>query len=79
MNWILSLPMEARLAAAFVLGTCVGGAVNLAIYRLAWHPRPISPWSWPDPSAPPRRIWDRLPIVGWLGLRREASLHGAGF
>ena len=52
---------------------------NLAIYRLAWYPRPISPWSRPDPSAPPRRVWDRLPIFGWLGLRREATLHGTGF
>jgi leader peptidase (prepilin peptidase) / N-methyltransferase len=76
---ILSIPLEARLIVLFVLGACIGGAVNLAIYRLAWFPRPISPWSSPDPSAPPRRGWDRLPIVGWLGLRREAGLHGAGF
>ena len=53
--------------------------MNWAIYRLAWNRRPISPWSPPDPSAPPRRLCDRLPIVGWLGLRREAALHGAGF
>ena len=79
MNLILSIPLEARLAAVFVLGACVGSAVNLAIYRLAWRPRPISPWSRPEPSAPPRRVWDRLPIFGWLGLRREAGLHGAGF
>ncbi len=56
-----------------------GGAANWAIYRLAWHRRPISPWSRPNPSAPPRRLWDRLPIIGWLGLRREAALHGSGF
>src|SRR5690349_4391129 len=23
--------------------------------------------------------WNRLPIWGWLGLRRESHLHGAGF
>ena len=79
MNLLLSIPMEARLAVLFVLGACIGGAVNLAIYRLAWFPRSISPWSRPDPSAPPRRFGDRLPIFGWLGLRREANLHGAGF
>ena len=55
------------------------GAANWAIYALAWHPRPISPWSRPDPSGPPRRLWDRLPIIGWLGLRREAALHRRGF
>ena len=31
-------------------------------------------------SFAPRRRWsDRLPVIGWLGLRREAALHGAGF
>ena len=57
----------------------LGAVINLGIYRLAWHPRPISPWSRPHPAAPPRRLWDRLPVIGWLGLRREANLHGAGF
>jgi leader peptidase (prepilin peptidase) / N-methyltransferase len=76
---ILSMPLEVRLAAVFVVGAWLGGAANWAIYRLAWNPRPISPWSWPHPSAPRRRVWDRLPILGWLGLRREANLHRARF
>ncbi|HUT11699.1 MAG TPA: A24 family peptidase [Thermoguttaceae bacterium] len=63
----------------FVLGTCAGSLANLGIYRLAWHPRRIGPWWRPDQKAPPRRWHDRLPIVGWLGLRREAALHGRGF
>jgi prepilin signal peptidase PulO-like enzyme (type II secretory pathway) len=79
MNLILALPLEVRLVALFVLGTFLGSAANLGIYRLAWRPRPISPWSRPDPAAPPRMFWDRLPILGWLGLRREAALHGAAF
>jgi prepilin signal peptidase PulO-like enzyme (type II secretory pathway) len=79
MDFIVSHSMHARLAAVFVFGACIGAAANLAIYQLAWYPRPISPWSRPDPSAPPRRFRDRLPIVGWLGLRRESGLHGAGF
>jgi leader peptidase (prepilin peptidase) / N-methyltransferase len=78
-NPIFAIPMEARLTAIFAIGVCIGGAVNLAIYRLAWFPRSISPWSRPDPSAPPRRLADRIPIFGWLGLRREAGLHGPGF
>lgn len=79
MNQILAIPMEVRLAVLFVLGSCVGSLANLGIYRLAWHPRSISPWWRPDPKAPPRRWSDRLPIIGWLGLRREAGLHGTGF
>lgn len=79
MTYILSIPLEFRLAILFVLGCCVGAVINLGIYRLAWNPRPISPWSRPHPDAPPRRFWDRLPVIGWLSLRREAGLHGAGF
>ena len=68
-----------RLALLAVLGMVVGGFVNLAIYRLAWFPRAISPWSKPDPTAVPRRWYDRLPVVGWLFLRRESDLHGSLF
>ena len=80
-NLILTIPLEFRLAALFVLGTVLGSLANLGTYRLAWHARPISPWSRPDPDpkTPPRHWTDRVPIFGWLGLRREASLHGAGF
>jgi prepilin signal peptidase PulO-like enzyme (type II secretory pathway) len=63
----------------FVLGCCLGGLINLGIYRLAWHAKSISPWSRPLEKAPSRRIWDRLPVIGWLGLRREAPLHGRAF
>jgi len=79
LNLILSTALEIRLAVLFVLGMCAGGAANLAIYRLAWHPRSISPWSKPDDKAPARRPTDRLPLLGWLGLRREAPIHGRGF
>jgi prepilin signal peptidase PulO-like enzyme (type II secretory pathway) len=33
----------------------------------------------PPPVAPPRRWSDRIPIVGWLKLNREANLHGRWF
>ncbi len=79
MNTLLALPLEARLVGLFVIGLALGGLVNWAIYSLAWHRRAISPWSAPTAKAPPRRWSDRLPVVGWLGLRREASLHGRGF
>jgi prepilin signal peptidase PulO-like enzyme (type II secretory pathway) len=78
-NAILAMPWEVRLAVLFVLGACLGSLVNLAVDRLAWHPRRINPWSAGTAGAPPRRLADRLPIFGWLGLRRESPLHGAGF
>lgn len=63
----------------FVLGLAGGALANLAVYQLAWNRRAISPWSAPPPAAPPRRWSDRIPVLGWLGLRRESSLHGGGF
>ena len=79
MNLILAIPLEARVAALFALGVCLGALVNLGAYRLAWHPRRISPWSLPSTEAPSRRKSDRMPVLGWLGLRREAGLHGTCF
>ncbi|TVQ02684.1 MAG: prepilin peptidase [Planctomycetaceae bacterium] len=60
-------------------GAILGGFANYLIYSWAYFPRPISPWSKPDPAAPPRRLADRLPIWGWFGLRRETVLHGPRF
>lgn len=79
LNLWLALPWDARLAVLFVVGAMAGALANAAIYRLAWHWRPIDPWFAPAPEAPPRRWWDRIPILGWWGLRREAPLHGKGF
>ena len=62
-----------------MLGTLLGSQINHAIYRWAWNARRISPWSPADPQAPPRRLLDRFPVLGWWGLRREAALHGRSF
>ena len=63
----------------FLLGVYLGGQVNLAVYRFAWNRRWISPWSAVPTEVPPRTWLDRLPVVGWLRLRRESKLHGRGF
>jgi prepilin signal peptidase PulO-like enzyme (type II secretory pathway) len=78
-NLLLAIPLPVRLAALVVLGAAVGSLVNWAAYNLAWHRRPISPWSPPPPGVPPRRPSDRLPIFGWFGLARESRQHGVGF
>jgi len=78
-NLILAIPFVVRLFALFVVGTLLGAAVNWAVYRLAWNCRAIGPWIAPSDGAPPRQFSDRLPVVGWLGLRREAGLHGRIF
>lgn len=72
--------MEALiLISLFLLGAIVGSQLNRGIYRLAWCPRLIGPWSSAHAEAPPRSSFDRMPILGWFALRREAAIHGRGF
>jgi prepilin signal peptidase PulO-like enzyme (type II secretory pathway) len=73
------IPFPLRLALVFLIGAMLGSLANWAIFALAWRPRAISPWSRLDPGASPRGTLDRVPIVGWLALRRDAALHGRGF
>ncbi len=79
MHLILAIPLEVRLILLFLLGTAYGRIANLAVYGLAWHPRPISHWMRPSPAVPARHWFDRLPIFGWLALRRECPVYGSGF
>jgi leader peptidase (prepilin peptidase)/N-methyltransferase len=76
---MLDLPMGIRLTLLFVIGVLVGGQINRGIYCLAWFPRGLGPWSPPPADAPRRRALDRVPVLGWWGLRREAPWHGAGY
>jgi leader peptidase (prepilin peptidase) / N-methyltransferase len=73
------IPLAARLAIVFVVGLGFGSLVNWAIYALAWRPRPISPWTRLAPGASPRGRLDRVPVIGWLALRREVEIHGPRF
>ena len=72
-------PLSVRLLAICLAGMVLGSLVNWAIYRLAWNRREISPWG-PTPSGAAARSWaDRIPVFGWLRMRREHNLHGPGF
>ncbi len=62
-----------------MLGVLGGSLANWAIYRWAWNSRPISPWSAAPEPGLPRRWTDRIPVLGWWGLRRESPLWGPGF
>ncbi len=63
----------------FLLGVIVATQLNRGVYRLAWFARPIGPWSVPHEAALPRHWSDRIPVIGWIGLSRESSIHGRGF
>lgn len=77
--WI-ELPLGLRMLLVAALGLIGGALANFVIYRFAYfNPRPISPWGPADERAPPRQWVDRFPVLGWLTLRRESSIHGDGF
>ncbi len=78
-NLILDIAMPIRLGVLALFGMLVGGQLNRGIYRLAWNSRSVSPWSPPPDGAPARRVIDRVPVIGWIAMRRERSWHGAGF
>ena len=63
----------------FVVGLFGGSLINWASYSLAWNPRPVSPWATGLVGIPPRRWFDRIPLFGWIFLRRESPVHGGGF
>lgn len=75
----LTLPLAVQLGVLAVLGAILGAVANWAIYTLAYRSRRITPWVRPAADAPPRRATDRIPVLGWLGLRREAAVHGRWF
>ena len=74
MNWWFQL-----ICLSFV-GAFLGGQLNRGIYRLAIiNPRLIGAWSMPAPGAAPRCWYDRIPVFGWVFLRRESNIHGEWF
>lgn len=65
-----------RLILVFLGGACLGSIVNWAVYTFAWNSRPISPWA-PISEGMTSRNWrDRVPILGWFQLNREAAIFG---
>ncbi|MCP4889899.1 MAG: prepilin peptidase, partial [Planctomycetaceae bacterium] len=78
--FLQSLPEMLRWLTLFIIGTCLGALINLGIYRLAFFVnRNISPWSPPPSAQRPRTFRDRIPVLGWLFLRRESDVFGNGF
>ncbi|MFK8112307.1 MAG: A24 family peptidase [Rubripirellula sp.] len=76
----LTLPLGLRFLLIGVIGLIGGGLANHIIYAFAYYnPRQISPWGPAPEDAPPRQLTDRIPVLGWFGLRRESPVHGNGF
>lgn len=77
---LASLPPWIRVALLLISGAVLGAMINWAIYSWAMFlDRPISPWMKPAAGESPRTGRDRIPVVGWWGRRRDASVYGTGF
>ncbi|MEL7498575.1 MAG: A24 family peptidase [Planctomycetota bacterium] len=75
-----NLPFAIQLFVLGLLGLATGIFANWAIYSWTWILfRPISPWQPPHAEESPRQSTDRIPIVGWIGRRRDESLYGRFF
>jgi leader peptidase (prepilin peptidase)/N-methyltransferase len=70
------LLLALRLILVFLGGACLGSIVNWAIYTFAWNSRPISPWAHVPKEMAARTRSDRVPILGWFKLNREAAIFG---
>ena len=57
----------------FLVGACLGAAVNLGIYRLAYFRRRISPWSFTRGLIPPRSWSGSNSDSGWWAFARRAD------
>lgn len=79
MNIIEAISFPLRLTILFLVGTVVGSQLNRAIHSWTCVPRLIGPWCQPPENAPKRRWSDFIPVVGWLGLRRESGIQGNGY
>ncbi len=66
-------------ATLIVAGVLLGAIVNLAVYKLSWEPQGANPWVRSRSAGPAGRWYDRIPVVGWLRLRRAAALRGTSF
>ncbi len=63
----------------FFAAAFAASLANGAVYAWAWNYRRISPWQ-ATPDGVAHRTWlDRIPILGWLRLRRDAKVLGRGF
>ena len=71
MDWpLIPIFLFAALAASFA---------NAATYAWAWNHRRVSPWQLAPEGVTPRGWLDRIPIIGWLRLRRDEKVLGRGY
>lgn len=63
----------------FALAVMAASLANAAAYEWAWDRRRVSPWQPTPDGVAPRTTLDRVPVLGWLRLRRDATVLERGF
>ena len=79
MNAFLQLPIEVRCIAIALIGVIYAALVNWGIYQFSYFHHHIGPWSNTKPDNGTYSWFDRLPIVGWIRLRRFEKQFGKNF
>ncbi|TWT48316.1 prepilin peptidase [Botrimarina hoheduenensis] len=69
----------ALLTLVFLLSAAAASLGNAAVYEFAWNARRVSPWQPAAEGVAQRNGLDRVPILGWLRLRRDHKVLGRGF
>lgn len=78
MNFILALPLVARLLLLALAGGALGALVNWLVDRVRWERTFHSPWH-ASAGRPPRGPHHYLPVWGWLARRHESRHYGQHF
>ena len=77
---LAAIPQWILIPLLMIAGAVLGELINWGIY--AWTmilDRRISPWQTPLAEESPRVAFDKVPIIGWLGRRRDSGFYGKGF
>ncbi len=75
-----SLPNPVIVVLLMTVGAILGVFINRSIYAWAMFlKRPISPWLKPAEEETARLPFDKVPVLGWWGRRRDSQTYGTGF
>lgn len=72
----LSLPLTVRLVLLGISGAWVGAFVNWAAAHLSFFGSRMTPWSVPSGQGQRLLWWEKLPVLGWICLKRRGHLTG---
>ena len=79
MEWLYNIPIVVWCFWVFVFGLGIGSFLNVLIARLPYEKSVLWPGSRCMTCLRPLRIWDNLPIVGYLRLRGRCRFCGTTF